>query len=202
MCTTFPSHFPMVPCASMTPRTTGAALAESISKSLAKKAVAYALDGTVRDLSDPLGKSGKHRDRHPRRPARAGADPPRHGPRAGRGRAGTVARHAGDDRPGHRERLLLRLRRATSRSRPRTSRSSRRRCARSSSATSPSPRRSGRATRPSRCFADKGEALQGRADRRHSRRPGPEDLLRRATGSTSAAGRTWPRPARSATPSS
>ena len=38
---------------------TGAALAESISKSLAKKAVAYALDGTVRDLSDPLGKSGK-----------------------------------------------------------------------------------------------------------------------------------------------
>jgi threonyl-tRNA synthetase len=39
--------------------TTGAALAESISKSLAKKAVAYALDGTLRDLGDPLGKSGK-----------------------------------------------------------------------------------------------------------------------------------------------
>src|SRR5690348_14847315 len=39
--------------------TTGAALAESISKSLAKKAVAYALDGALRDLSDPLGKSGK-----------------------------------------------------------------------------------------------------------------------------------------------
>ena len=38
---------------------TGAALAESISKSLAKKAVAYAIDGTVRDLSDPLGRSGK-----------------------------------------------------------------------------------------------------------------------------------------------
>ena len=37
---------------------TGAALAESISKSLAKKAVAYSLDGTVRDLSDPLGTSG------------------------------------------------------------------------------------------------------------------------------------------------
>ena len=35
------------------------ALAESISKSLAKKAVAYALDGTVRDLADPLGESGK-----------------------------------------------------------------------------------------------------------------------------------------------
>ncbi|MFN4273589.1 MAG: threonine--tRNA ligase [Aliihoeflea sp.] len=39
--------------------TTGAELAASISKSLAKKAVAYALDGTVRDLSDPLGSSGR-----------------------------------------------------------------------------------------------------------------------------------------------
>jgi threonyl-tRNA synthetase len=37
---------------------TGAALAEGISKSLAKKAVAYALNGEVRDLSDPLGASG------------------------------------------------------------------------------------------------------------------------------------------------
>ncbi|MBV2144519.1 threonine--tRNA ligase [Falsochrobactrum sp. TDYN1] len=37
----------------------GAELAQSISKSLAKKAVAYAVDGTVRDLSDPLGNSGK-----------------------------------------------------------------------------------------------------------------------------------------------
>jgi hypothetical protein len=38
--------------------TTGAALAESISKSLAKKAVAYTLDGELRDLSDPLKTSG------------------------------------------------------------------------------------------------------------------------------------------------
>ncbi|MEK1855467.1 MAG: threonine--tRNA ligase [Phyllobacterium sp.] len=37
---------------------TGAELAESISKSLAKKAVAYAVDGIVRDLSDPLQNSG------------------------------------------------------------------------------------------------------------------------------------------------
>ncbi len=37
---------------------TGAALAEGISKSLAKKAVAYVLNGEVRDLSDPLGVSG------------------------------------------------------------------------------------------------------------------------------------------------
>ncbi len=38
---------------------TGLELAESISKSLAKKAVAYAIDGTARDLSDPLETSGK-----------------------------------------------------------------------------------------------------------------------------------------------
>nr|WP_295464278.1 threonine--tRNA ligase [Mesorhizobium sp.] len=38
---------------------TGLELAESISKSLAKKAVAYAIDGTPRDLGDPLETSGK-----------------------------------------------------------------------------------------------------------------------------------------------
>jgi threonyl-tRNA synthetase len=37
---------------------TGLALAEGISKSLAKKAVAYALNGEVRDLSDPIRASG------------------------------------------------------------------------------------------------------------------------------------------------
>ena len=39
--------------------TTGAAIAESISKSLAKKAVAFALDGSLRDLSDPVERNGK-----------------------------------------------------------------------------------------------------------------------------------------------
>ncbi len=37
---------------------TGLELAESISKSLAKKAVAYAMDGEARDLSDPLATDG------------------------------------------------------------------------------------------------------------------------------------------------
>lgn len=37
----------------------GKDIAASISKSLAKKAVAYAMDGVVRDLSDPIGGSGK-----------------------------------------------------------------------------------------------------------------------------------------------
>ncbi len=38
---------------------TGAAIAEGISKSLAKKAVAYALDGELRDLSEPVGRAGR-----------------------------------------------------------------------------------------------------------------------------------------------
>ncbi|WP_375669589.1 TGS domain-containing protein, partial [Bartonella sp. MR168JLCBS] len=38
---------------------TGLELAASISKSLAKKAVAYSLNGITRDLSDPLGQSGQ-----------------------------------------------------------------------------------------------------------------------------------------------
>ena len=41
------------------PAITGAAIAEGISKSLLKKAVAYALDGELRDLADPVGRSGK-----------------------------------------------------------------------------------------------------------------------------------------------
>jgi threonyl-tRNA synthetase len=39
------------------PGVTGAELAASISKSLAKKAVAVSLDGTLADLSDPIGKN-------------------------------------------------------------------------------------------------------------------------------------------------
>ena len=41
------------------PETTGADIAAGISKSLAKKAVAYALDGELRDLADPVGHGGK-----------------------------------------------------------------------------------------------------------------------------------------------
>ena len=47
-----------------------------------------------------------------------------------------------------------------------------------------------------------GRDVQGRAGRRHPRGRGRSRSTGRATGSTSAAGRTWPRPARSATPSS
>ncbi len=38
---------------------TGGEVAESIAKSLAKKSVAYALDGELRDLAEPVGRGGK-----------------------------------------------------------------------------------------------------------------------------------------------
>jgi len=41
------------------PAVTGLAIAEGISKSLAKRAVAYAIDGEMRDLADPVGRSGR-----------------------------------------------------------------------------------------------------------------------------------------------
>ena len=51
--------FPDNSVRSYEPETTGAAVAAGISKSLAKKAIAYALDGEVRDLSRPLGHAGR-----------------------------------------------------------------------------------------------------------------------------------------------
>jgi hypothetical protein len=127
------------------------------------------------------------RIRHPRRPARAGADPPRC--------AHVMAEAVQELWPGTQVTIGPVIENgfyydfaATSRSRPRICRPSRRRCARSSRATRPSPRRSGRATRPSAC-SRQGRGLQGRAGRRDPRRPGSRSTSR-ATGSTSAAART------------
>ena len=68
-----------------------------------------ALDGEVVDLADPIEQRRQDRVHHPRRPARAGTDPPRCRACAGGSRAVAVARHAGHHRPGDRERLLLRF---------------------------------------------------------------------------------------------
>ncbi|WP_416355182.1 threonine--tRNA ligase [Aureimonas phyllosphaerae] len=51
--------FPDQSVRSYEPSATGADIAAGISKSLAKKAIAYALDGEVRDLSDPVGRAGR-----------------------------------------------------------------------------------------------------------------------------------------------
>ena len=52
----------------------------------------------------------QRRDRHRQGRGRARADPPRLRPHHGPRRAGALARRQGDDRPGDRERLVLRLR--------------------------------------------------------------------------------------------
>ena len=54
---------------------TGLDIAKGISPSLAKRTVAMALDGVVADLADPIDAGRENRIHHPRRPARAGADP-------------------------------------------------------------------------------------------------------------------------------
>jgi threonyl-tRNA synthetase len=154
--------------------TTGAALAESISKSLAKKAVAYTLDGELRDLSDPLKTSGaieivtrsdpraleliRHDTAHVLAEAVQELWPGTQvtiGPVIDNGFYYDFARNqpfTPDDFP-----------------------SSKRRCARSSAATSRSPRKCG--SRPgAKSVSRQGRDVQGRTRRRDSRGPGPQDL--------------------------
>ncbi len=66
---------------------TGLEIAKGISPSLAKRTVAMALDGAVADLADPIEKDAKIEFVIARRSARAGTDPARRRPRAGRSRA-------------------------------------------------------------------------------------------------------------------
>ena len=86
---------------------TGTTVAEAISRSLAKKAVAMKVDGALADLSDrvPDGASIAIVTRDD--PAALDPHPPRLRARAGGGGADTLPRHPGDDRAGDGERLLL-----------------------------------------------------------------------------------------------
>ena len=77
---------------------TGKELAESIAKSLAKRAVAMVVDGRLADLADPIECRRDREDRLAHRSRGAGADPSRCGARDGGGRAGAVAGHPGDHR--------------------------------------------------------------------------------------------------------
>ena len=129
---------------------------------------------------------GGHRDRHKRGRARGAA--PLHRPRAGPGRAAAVARGPLRHRPGHRRRLLLRLRapRRGRTSATRTSGGSRPPCARSSPRTSPSSARSTSIDEGLSLFADqpfKREIIEavGRGGR-GGRRRHPPAARRRAVG--------------------
>ena len=168
---------------------TGLDIAKGISPSLAKRTVAMALDGEVADLADTIEQRRQDRVRHARRPARARADPARRRARAGRGGAGAVARHAGDHRPGDRERLLLRLlpqRAVHARGFPGDrEEDARDRRARQTLHQGSVVARGGQARVPRQ-----GRELQGRAGRRDPGRPDASRSTSRATGSTSAAART------------
>ena len=180
--------------------TTGLALAESISKSLAKKAVAYAIDGTVRDLADPLGASGKveiitrddpralelirHDAAHVLAEAVQELWPGTQvtiGPVIDNGFYYDFARNepfTPDDFPA----IEKKMREIIQRNRPFTKEVWDR-------------------ARARKVFRDKGEGykvelIDAIPKTRTSR------SMRKATGSTFAAGRTWPRPGRSAMPSS
>jgi len=143
----------------------------------------------ARGFERPHRARRQDRIRQPRGPARAGADPARRRPCAGGGRAEPVAGHAGHHRTGDRETASTTTSSATSRSRRRTSTPSRRRCARSSRATNPSPRRRGRATKPSACSATRASCSRSSWST-PSRRTSRSRSTSRATGSTSAAART------------
>ena len=112
---------------------------------------------------------------HPRRPARARADPPRCRARARRSGADAVARHAGHHRPGDRERLLLRLL-------PQPAvhaggfRRHREEDARDHRARQTVHQGSVVARRGQEGVPRQGRDVQGRAGRRHPGRPADQDL--------------------------
>ena len=109
-CGRSPSRSPTAPSGRSRPASTPADVAAAISKSLEKAALAAR---RRRPALRPVaaaraGRHGRHRHRQGR--GRARADPPRLRPHHGPRRAGALARRQGDDRPGDRERLVLRLR--------------------------------------------------------------------------------------------
>ena len=167
---------------------TGRELAGSISKSLAKKAVAMVVDGKLADLADPIAADASVK-------IVTRTDPEaleliRHDCRArdGGGRAGAVARHPGHHRPRDRERLLLRLRQGGALP-PRRSRAHRGQDARDrrpqralhQGALEPRARQG--------LLQEEGRAVQDRAGRRHPRGRGPQDLQ------AGRVARSLPRPA-------
>ncbi len=157
------------------PGVSGLDIAKSISPSLAKRTVAMVRDGELVDLADPIAEDVEPRIHLARRPARARAHPPRRGACDGRGGAVALAGRAGDDRPGDRERLLLRLlplRAVHARGLP-GDREAHARDHRARQAVLEDRRLARGGEEPLR---EEGRSLQGRADRRHPARSGGQAL--------------------------
>ena len=180
---------------------TGADLAAAIGPGLAKAALLVEVDGELRDLSRPIEADAAVRVitardtdaleviRHDAAHLLAEAG------------QGALPRRPGDDRPGHRGRLLLRLRprRALHARRPRADRGPHGRD--QGARRDRGPRGMG-ARRRGEDVRGHGRALQGGADRRDSRRRAHHPLPPGAASSISAAAPTCPPPARSAPSSS
>ena len=184
--------------------TTGTTVVEGISTSLAKKTVAMKWNGVLSDLSDPLD-GRRHASSSSCATAPTALGLIRHD--AAHVLAEAVQElwpdDAGDHRPGDRERLLLRLQARRRRSREDELRQpSKRRWPRSSQRGAAFTKEVWSRDEAKRVFAAKGEDVQGRADRRHSRPTRRSRSTSRASGSTSAAARTCARPRMSARPSS
>jgi hypothetical protein len=155
---------------------TGMEIAESISKSLAKAVIAVRIDGEICDLSLPILQDAKIS--LIKREDEAALELIRHDAAHVMAEAvqKTLSRHAGDDRPVHRERVFLTTSPATSRFRVKTSPSSKRKCARSWSAARRSPAKSGAGTRRSNISPNKGEMFKAEIDPRSARKRGDQDL--------------------------
>ena len=170
--------------------TTGLDIAKGISPSLAKRTVAMALNGATRRPQRP------DRRRTPQIEFVSRDDPRaleliRHDCAHVLAEAvqSAVARHAGDDRPGDRERLLLRLlpQRAVHAGRFRRDREEDARDHRARSAV----HQAGLGPREDQAGVPRqGRGLQGRTGGRHSRPTSRSRSTSRATGSISAAVRT------------
>ena len=89
---------------------TVAEVAQAIGPGLAKAALAGKVNGKLVDTSYRVDCRRRRRDRHRQGPGRARGHPPLDGAPARPRGEGAVSRRAGDDRPGDRGRLLLRLR--------------------------------------------------------------------------------------------
>ena len=175
---------------------TGREIAEGISKSLAKKSVALAFDGTLADLSDPITRDGsieivtredpraleliRHDAAHVMAEAVQELYPGTQvtiGPVIENGFYYDFARNepfTTEDLP----KIEAKMREII--------------------AAQPALHQGGLDPRASakQGFRRQGRGVQGRAGRRHPRGPGPSRSTSRATGSTFAAVRTWPPRAR------
>ena len=170
-----------------------------IGPGLAKVALFAKYDGAEVDLSAAARSRRQARDLHAEESRGARARPPRRGAHRRVGRAAAVPRHAGDDRPDDRRRLLLRLRarQAVHARGPRGDREGRERGGQAGPAVRP---QGGLArTRRSRCSAGSARSSSSRSSRTSSTRARRRcRSTRTATGSTSASARTVRRPAASA----